>query len=237
MIKINYKQPEPTESPDDICIYNLKISDKYRNLKTFSESSVAWLKNDPTRNYQDLEILIRNLDLDTHLIAKPFNKLEFPELVLSIPNRQTQPDNLTYMLLVSCRPKSEAIKELENYHECYDINFNYLKQTGSFSNPNITNENENVNNKANSDYENEKKILNSELKYDFIVVTGKESIQVIYEDLVKRYEKEPETKICGKLDDKDIFSLTINGEIVSPIGWIEVDNDYKLIDFRMFRKN
>ena len=184
-----------------------------------------------------MEILIRNLDLDTHLIAKPFNKSEYPELVLSIPNRQVQPDNLTYMLLVSCRPKSEAIKELENYHECYDINFNYLKQTGSFSNPNITNENENVNNKANSDYENEKKILNSELKYDFIVVTGKESIQVIYEDLVKRYEKEPEKKICGQLGDKDIFSLTINGEIVSPIGWIEVDDDYKLIDFRMFRKN
>ncbi len=236
MIKINYLKPEQNESPDDICIYNLRISDQYRNLKTFSQSSIAWLKNDPSRDYQDLEILLRNLDLDTHLIAKPFDQNEYKDLILSIPNRITQPDNLKYMLLISCRPKHEAIKELESYHDNYEINFSNLKLTGSLTNKNtdLSIENE-VNNSL--DYENEKKIISSELKYDFSIVTGKQSIQIIYEDLEKKYNKQPEKKICGKLGETDIYSLTINGEIASPIGWIELENDYKLIDFRMLRKN
>ena len=32
MIKINYTKPESNEKPDDVCIYNLKLSDKYKNL-------------------------------------------------------------------------------------------------------------------------------------------------------------------------------------------------------------
>ncbi len=242
MIKINYKKPEASESPDDICIHNLTISDKYKNLSTFSQSSIAWLKNDPSRDYQDLENLIRTLDLDTHLIAKPYEKSIYGELNLTIPNRINQTEELTHVLLISCRKKEEAIKELEKFHSSYEENYALLKKTGCLTDINSnkkTKEFENSINSINTENKQvdpETQILNSEIKYDFINVTGKESIQVIIEDLTKKYDKEPEKKICGKLGEKDIYSLIINGEIVSPIGWIEDEFDYQLIDFRMLRK-
>lgn len=239
MIKIGYKTPELTESPDDICKYNMTISDKYKNLQAFSQSSLAWLKNDSSRNYQDLEKLLRELDLDTHLIAKPLDNILITDnSKLFIPNRENQPDNLEFMLLVSCRSKEDALKELTMYHLSYDENFDCLSRTGCYISSELT---EAIDWQKNFSYHssnnpNENLILDSKLKYDFIQVNGKESINVIIQDLISKYNKEPVKTVCGKLGDQDVYALTFDGQISSPIGWVEYDDDYKLIDFRMMKK-
>ena len=235
MIKINYIKPEENESLDDICICNLKISDKYKNLQSFCQASLAWLKNDSTRNYQDLEKLLRELDLDTHLIAKQIeNCPDSSNYKLCIPNREVQPTDLEYVLLFSCRSKSDAIKELGLYHTTYEDNFECLSKTGCFVDAKIA---DNIDNFSYNSLENsnENQILKSLLKYDFVSVSGKESIDVIIQDLSNKYGKIPEKIICGKLADKDVYGLVLNGEIASPIGWVEHEDIFQLIDFRMIK--
>jgi hypothetical protein len=238
MIKINYVKPEENETPDDICIYNLKISDQYKNLQSFCQASLAWLKNDPMRNYQDLEKLLRELDLDTHLIAKQIENLsnlpDSSNYKLCIPNREVQPTDLEYVLLFSCRAKSDALKELGLFHTSYEDNFEYLSKTGCYVDSKIV---DNVDNFSYNSLENsnENQILKSILKYDFVTVSGKESIDVIIQDLSNKYGKIPEKIICGKLTDKDVYGLVLNGEIASPIGWVEHEDTLQLIDFRMIK--
>lgn len=237
MIKIRYLDPEPTETPDDISIYNIKVSDKFKNLQSFSQAGLAWLKNDSNRNYQDLEKLLRNLNLDTHLIAKQLETYpDEDKYKLCIPNRDilNQPTDLKYVLLVSCRGKEDAIKELGLHQTSYEENFNCLSKTGCFVDQNIVSNTENFT-YSSLDNINENKILRSEIKYDFVSVGGKESIEVIIEDLKKKYGKEPEKIVCGKLGDRDIYGLKLNGELSSPIGWIEIETEYQLIDFRMIK--
>ncbi len=77
MIKINYKEPEQKETPDDIARFNITIADKFKKGDYLEMSCISWLKIDPVRNYQDLEELFRYLNLDSHVIAYP---------VKSIPN-------------------------------------------------------------------------------------------------------------------------------------------------------
>lgn len=238
MIKISYKNPDESDSPDDICKYNMILSDNYKNLQAFSQSSLAWLKNDSTRNYQDLEKLLRELNLDTHLIARQLDNNILNDISkLFIPNRTEQPENLEYMLLVSCRNKEEALKELSLYHLSYDENFECLDKTGCLSTESSNNEDWQKTFSYNSDNNpKENLILDSKLKYEFIRVNGKESINVIIQDLIVKYNKEPEKTVCGKLGEVDIYALTLDGQISSPIGWIEKDDDYQLIDFRMIKK-
>jgi hypothetical protein len=230
MIKIDYDIPNEIESPDDIAIYNLKISDKYKNIQTFCQSSIAWLKNDINRNYQSLELLLREQKLDTHLIAKPNDSsIKLENIVYTTPNSDIQHTNIEYVLLISCKSKEEAITEILKYHLSYEDNFECLLKTGFITS---------VNNDTNKLLEdaNENKILNNKLKYNFTLIDNKTSINVIIEDIIKNYKTEPEKLICGKLGEKDIYALTINNEIISPIGWIEHDEDYELIDFRKIKK-
>jgi hypothetical protein len=243
MIKINYTKPEQNETPDDICIYNLKLSDKYKHLPSFCQASLAWLKNDSTRDYQKLEKLLRELNLDTHLIAKQIenssNSINSSNFKLCIPNREIQESNLEYVLLFSCRSKPDAIKELGLYHTSYEDNYECLSKTGCYVDSKIA---ENVDNFSYNSLENsnENLILKSLCKYDFVTVSGKESIDVIIQDLTTKYGKIPNKVPCGKLADKDIYALVLDGEIASPIGWVEVEVEnediFQLIDFRTIKQ-
>lgn len=237
MIKINYIKPDESESPDDIAIYNIKISDTYKNLQSFCQSTVSWLKNDPSRDYQDLELLLRHLELDTHLIARPKDFVEpNNNFILTIPNRINDTNKYDYVLWVSCKSKDEAIKELLTYHSSYEENFECLSKTGC-----LTNNSKDFDIKKISyidgEQDEESKILSCELKYNFMSVTPIDSLNTIIKDLVDKYGKEPQKMVCGKYGEQNVYTLVIEGEIVSPIGWIEHSSDnIELIDFRSMKK-
>jgi hypothetical protein len=239
MIKINYKKPEEDESPDDIAMYNMKISDKYKNLQAFCQSTVSWLKNDPSRNYQDLEILLRHMELDTHLIARPKKLLDSnTNFVLTIPNKINDSNVYDYVLWISCKPRLEAINELLSYHTSYEENFECLKNTGC-----LVNKDKNFDIKkistVNKDEEKEEesKILACELKYDFIEISQIESLNIIIKDLIEKHGDEPKKMVCGKYGELDVYSLVVDGQIISPIGWIaHSPENIELIDFRTMKK-
>ncbi len=239
MIRINYIYPNPDESPDDIAIHNIKISDKFKNLQTFCQSTVAWLKNDPNRDYQDLELLLRHLDLDTHLIAKPKEDIDIEKFVLKLPNKIKDTNNYDYLLWTACKPKEDALKELLTYHSSYEENFECLKNTGCLTNTDIDFDISKISH-TNSDNESEKKIITCELKYDFVQLSSIESLNLIIGELKDKHGQDPQKMVCGKFGESNVYALVIGGVIVSPIGWIEHDETNKesieIIDFRNLKK-
>ncbi len=242
MIRINYIKPTENESPDDIAIHNIVQSDKFKNLPAFCQSTVGWLRNDPNRNYQDLELLLRHLDLDTHLIAQPKETINIENFKITIPSKTNDTDSYDYVLWTSCKPREEAIKELLTYHTSYEENFECLSRTGCLTNIDrdfdINKISENTNNsRSDSDSNNEKQIANSELKYEFVSMSTIDSLNIIIKDLMKKYNEEPQKMVCGKYGESDVYALVINGEIISPIGWIQYAPDnIELIDFRSMKK-
>jgi hypothetical protein len=259
MIKINYKDPEELESPDDISIFNIKMSDKYKKADFLEISCIGWLKIDSKRDYQDLEQLLRYLDLDSHIIAQPVKNIP-DNIEINYPNGNIITEPLEYIAKLSCKSKEEAIKELMIYHSSYEENFECLKNSGCLMAKNTSvDSNLNINKNNIEDYEKIKKLLECKLKLDFTYFKPYESINFIIEDLTNKYQKTPEKIICGEINGKKIYALMINNEIVSPIGWIEKkfesdtpnkesyqdfisnnnDNstmiDYELIDFRKIK--
>lgn len=251
MIKINYKNPEPNESKEDVARANIIISDKFKKGDYLEMSCISWLKIDSTRDYQDLEQLFRYLDLDSHVIAQPIK--EIPDnLEINYPNGNTSPEPFEYVVKISCRPKEDSLKELLSIHPSYEENFDNLRKTGCLMIKKTDNdvEKENKENLSNTQGVDEvQKVLNCELKLDFRYYKPIESINFIIEDLANKYGKNPEKIICGEANGSKVYALMIDGQIISPIGWIdkkianesvlnnsntELDdsNEYELIDFR-----
>ncbi len=241
MIKISYIKPNENESPDDIAIHNIAVSDKFKNLPAFCQSTVGWLKNDPNRNYQDLELLLRHMNLDTHLIAQPKETINIQNFKLSIPSKINDTSSYDYVLWTSCKPKEEALKELLTYHTSYEENFECLSNTGCLTNIDPDYDINKISISVNCiEKDNEKKIVNSELKYDFITISPIESLDFIIKDLIEKHNEEPKKMVCGKFGESNVYALVIGGVIVSPIGWIEHDEINKesieIIDFRNLKK-
>ena len=259
MIKINYKNPEENETSEDIARSNIIMSDKFKKGDYLEMSCISWLKLDSKRDYQDLEQLLRYLNLDSHIIAQPVKVI--PEnLEINYPNGNISTESLEYVVKISCRPKEEALKELLTIHSNYEENFECLKKTGCFMvkkvDPILEVEENLSNTKGVSEV---KKVLNCELKLDFTFFKPMESINFIIEDITKQYGKEPEKIICGEANGCKVYALMVDGQIISPIGWMKktfnnklventtentdvisnsnpnVEIDYELIDFRTIK--
>ena len=85
--------------------------------------------------------------------------------------------------------------------------------------------------------EEESKILSCELKYDFVEISQIDSLNIIIKDLIEKHGKEPQKMVCGKYGELDVYSLVVDGQIISPIGWIaHSPENIELIDFRNMKK-
>lgn len=221
MIKINYKNPEPNETLDDIAKSNIIISDKFKKADYLEMSCISWLKIDSTRDYQDLEQLLRYLGLDAHVIAQKIKNIP-DNLEISMPNGNIPVEPLEYAVKISCKLKEDALKELLLSHSNYEENFECLKKTGSIMVKKTDPILEIEENLSNTKGVNEvKKVLNCELKLDFTYFKPMESINFIIEDLTKKYNLVPEKVICGEANGNKVYALMVDGQIVSPIGWME----------------
>ena len=222
MIKINYKEPELLETPDDIAQYNIRMADKYKKADYLEISCISWLKIDSKRDYQDLEQLLRYLKADSHIIAQPVSNIP-PGLEINYPNGNVITEPLEYVAKISCRPFEDSLKELLEYHSTYEENFECLKKTGCFmalkKNELDKNEEELVSNTKGVD--EVKKVLECKLKLDFTFFKPMESINFIIEDLANKYGTVPEKIACGEINGNKVWALMLGGEIVSPIGWME----------------
>lgn len=245
MIKINYIEPNKNETKDDIAKYNIKICDKFKKADCLEMSCISWLKNDSTRDCQNLEELFRHLDLNSHVIAQKLQKIS-PEFKIGMPNDNLNNKDLEYVANISCMSKEDSIKLLLKHHVDYESNFKCLKKTG-FLIKNVETKESNDKDEITKnkivenidDINDTKKILNCELKLDLKIFKPIESVELIIDNLTNKYGKKPEKIICGEIGINKIWGLMIDGQIVSPIGWFEKKTndenmaiDYELIDFR-----
>ena len=125
-----YVDPKHNETEEDICLSNMKFADKHLNLRLMHSSCLAWLKLHPDKNYQDLEMLFRKHDLNTHMIAVCPKKN--PNMKLKFPAATTNKIICKYEGIFCCRPKEYAIQELLLHSSSYDENFEKLKVAGMF---------------------------------------------------------------------------------------------------------
>lgn len=234
MIKPEYMEPLGTETKDEIAVHNIKLCDEYKNSEGFIFSSIGWLKNDDSRDFQDLEKLLRDNNLDTHLIAKKINLGDIPNNTkIVVPNNNSN-NNLenfyVNILLTSCRPKKEAIDELLKYHEDYQSNFEKLKKTGSIFNNEAINDNPD---------QGISSILACTKKYKFIKYNNKEALGYIIDDLEKKHNSKPIKTKIGSKNGTPVYGLVIDGKIATPICFCKSDgiDEVELLDLRQFTKN
>jgi hypothetical protein len=264
MIKIDYKEPEQLETPDDIAIYNIKICDKYKKADYLELSSISWLKIDPKRNYQDLEQLFRHLNLDSYVIAHTIQNIpqglrigrpNEPNLTENVENTEntenTEKDELEYIAKITCMGKDASMSELLKYHASWEDNYECLEKTGCLMALKQETSKEEENIAQTKGVDEVKKLLECKLKLDLKYYSVEESIDFIIEDLTNKYGKNPEKIICGEIETNKVWALMVDGRIVSPIGWMEKiinqdnqDNqettkvqsiNYELIDFRKIK--
>lgn len=233
MIKINYKKPEELETPEDIAIANIKICDKYKKADYLELSCISWLKIDSKRNYQDLEQLFRQLELDSYVIAQTIDNI--PDgLKIGLPNEKTLTANiemantetvnskLEYIAKITCIGREESMKELLKYHTTLEENYECLEKTGclmALKQEKFKEEEEQI--AQTKGVEEVQKILECTLKLDLEYYSVCESIDFIIGDLTNQYGKKPEKIICGEISTNKVWALMIDNQIVSPIGWME----------------
>ncbi len=194
--------------------------------------------------------------MDSHIIAHPITII--PEnLQLGYPNENPNTENLEYVIKISCKPKEDALKELLSIHSSYEENFECLKKAGCLMVKKTEPKEEVQETLSNTKGVNEvKQVLEGKLKLDFAYFKPMESINFIIEDLIKQHGKTPEEIICGEINGKKVYALMLDGQIASPIGWMEkntstqntsmqttsmqtlnsnVEIEYELIDFRTIK--
>lgn len=231
MIKTEYIEPDSNESMEDIVLHNIKISDEYKNTESLIYSFMGWFRIDDNRTFQDLEKLLRDNDMDTHLIAKKINFEDIPEdTKITIPNNNPlneESDFFHNILLISCRPKEEAFEELLRYYKNYEDNFEELRRTGSiFKTSELL---------TNTQDERIKDIINCTKKYKFIKYSNIEALGYIIEDLEKQFGSKPIKTEVGKNGDKIVYGLVIDGLIRSPMLFSQDENnEVELIDARKY---
>lgn len=222
MIKINYKEPESSETPEDIAQYNIKISDQYKKADYLEISCISWLKIDSSRNYQDLEQMLRNLKTNSYIIAQPITTIP-TGLEINYPNENISTEKLEYVAKVSSKPYDDSLKELLEFHSSYEENFKCLKKTGclmAVKQDKLDKKEEEIITRTQG-VEEIKKVLECRLKLDFSFYKPMESINFIINDLTNRHGTRPEKIACGEVNGNKVWALILGGEIVSPIGWIE----------------
>lgn len=253
MIKIIYTKPEILETAEEISIHNIKTTDKFKKIDYLEISCISWLKLDSKRNYQDLEKLLRDLNLNTYIIAQPIDKIP-NGLELGLPNLEQTNNKFEYVAKILCGSKEDMINEILRFHSSYEDNYECLNKTGclkTIKKQTDKEEEEKISNK--NGVVEIKNVLESKLKLEFRYLKPIESINFVIADLTNKYGKKPEEIACGEINGNKVYGLVLNGNIVSPIGWIKkninkkidiidddnneiVDNnddiEYELVDFR-----
>ena len=127
MYSIRLLDPEPNESPEDICWHNMNIADVSHDIKIFIFTIKSWFKLNPGKNYQDLEIELRKRNFNTDLIASKRNITI--DSKIKLPNKQVIIYD-GYECIIACLAREKAEQELLTYWPSYDNNFLKLPFAG-----------------------------------------------------------------------------------------------------------
>ena len=221
MLRIGYKQTDISENLDNIAIYNIMETDKYETLEPFMFSTLGWLKNDDKRTFKDLELLLRDNNLKTYIVAV---ETTIPDnYKISMPNKNN--NEMKYVAKLTNDKYENILSDILKYHSSYEDNLKALENAGNLIPIEENQENKN---------ELNEKLTKNQIKLLFDLVEGKEFLDYIFKDASIKFNKEPEKKIVGKIGQKNVFGYVIDNKIINKHGWIEEMEDdeikYTIID-------
>ncbi len=232
MLRVEFKAVEVGDDVDIVAINNILQCDTHKRTDLMMCAMVGWLNNDKTRDYVQIEQMLRLKKCNTYLIAKPYNNSK-KNMRLTMPNDNTL--DKTHELIITF-DHNEILK----YHDSYEQNFILLRYAGCFAYRNNPNDNKNVD--EHKEIEESKK----DIKFDgnnfeynltqntiyltLIQMNNKETVEYISECLEKKFNNKPLRTIVGTIENKnkinvDVYSFTIDNKIISECAWTLNDND------------
>lgn len=118
------------ETADAVAWHNMTVADKFHRVDLFSSAAYGWLRaNSTDKTFRDLELLLRERKLQTHLIAvKPRSGF-----ALRWPPADSGGDGarkLATECMFSCRPPPHAMNEVLQYWPTYAANLAALATAG-----------------------------------------------------------------------------------------------------------
>jgi hypothetical protein len=245
MQRVLYNEPT-NESNDEIAEINIKLSVENYNVKTLFSSSIAWIKNDNKRTFQDLESFYRRHKLNAYLIAIPTPDYitNDKNVFLKTVNGEINNDDIKYICEVVIEQFDRALELILKRHSSYENNFDCLKSSGIVDIKDMTEEEINNNKDFYMELNYNKndilinKLQNNMIILEFKTLSPKESIEQMNDDITKLTGNKPLIKIIGKVDDTiPIMAFKDeNGKLLSHIGWTikKVDDEfiYNLINLQ-----
>jgi hypothetical protein len=220
-MKITFEDVLENDDKDEIALYNIKNSATHMNKETLYHSSIGWLLNDKSRNFEKLELLYRENNLNAFVIAKDKDKLDETHFKLSCNDN----DNLLYIFDVECVDKIDD----------YELNYNKLKNVGYIE----------LVDKSKIDLNNNIfKLEGNKIILNFVKMSASESIKSLEIELTKSLGYKPKVEVIGTYEE-DVPLLgfkTKDNKYASNICWFGLKNDkneyeYYMRDINSFIKN
>ena len=206
------------EDEQPVAWENIKKLSKLHNLQLTICAVTGWFNENPGKTNTDLEKKLREEDLDIYLIASPDIP---PELDCKMQNDMTKTGK--YMLIYSCRPKEQALKEVLTYAGSYEENFSRLNEAGI-----LMAKGSDINSKKDKPTKPyEEQDIYQKLQYNTALIEVEMITEEQYEDKLKfdldnaktKTEKEPEMKLIGMAKDgSGVYAYYIGNQLVSNIG-------------------
>jgi len=237
MLRTTFTDPTENETAEQICWHNLTTGDKYLQLQYIIGASTAWLRLNPTKNYQDLEKVMRDNNLNTHLIAKKIEPV--PNMHLGLFREGNDPQDYEYECMFSCRPKEHALKELLEHWSSYEENFNKLLNTGTLLGNDVAittiKDNPEFKQLNKDEQDTTKLIMDNKKKINIVSVSPEQFLSELMEICEKEYKQKPVEKIVGMAQSGGpIFALFLGDKVVSDVGFVIEHNKEGKQGIRLF---
>lgn len=233
MHKFFYDPVDKSENKQELVWHNLRQADQFYKLDVFVGASMAWFKENPTKNYHDLEKVLRVHELNTHLYAKNIKLQDNQELKF-----QNSKEPSKYQCIFSCKPKHQAIQEVLQNTISYEDNLEKLKEAGVIC---LKNKEDVKNIEDAIELKDEEKnkmeqLKNLEVKIRVEEITAVDIIEDISNQIEKKYKQDPDVMVVGQTDKGDpMFAFTIKNKLVSDIGFIKRKSDSDLPEYEIIQ--
>lgn len=215
MHKIQYNDPAPSDTTEEIFWGNLEIADKTHNLSLFSAVSQSWYKMNPTKNCQDFEKVLRDKEFNTHLFINNEQVRTGARLVHPVFDQIAK-----YECFYSCRPAEMARQEVEETVGSYDNNFKLLAEAGhlqidegEFS---PTQDDVVLNKEERDDLA---LLSQNKKKLSLVKVSANTILNEIIAD-VKSKGGSPQMKVLGMDGEYMVSGVFVDDQLVAPLGFL-----------------
>ena len=209
----NYQQPNEKET----AWYNIIQASKTHDLNLVVVCVGGWYKANPDKNHTDLENKLRDADLDIYLIASKYDNIS-DDFKLVSPFDYTS--ECEYVLLYSCRPKEQALKEVLTHASSYEENFNKLNSSGALITKSFIKDNiPDPTKKPYEDNDLNTLIQNNYVKIELVSESMEDKVNKDIEQAQKHFKKKIDSRLIGMAPDgSGVMGFFINDKLISDIG-------------------